>query len=74
MGHKVFIPITDELVFDRPDLISSPLRPYCESLACYHWLDIRLNPKNDRKIAESLGSRRNHNSREEDQYPQTVAA
>ena len=47
MGHKVFIPVTDELIFDRPELISAPLRPYCENLACYHWLDVRLNPEED---------------------------
>lgn len=54
MGHKVFIPVTDELIFDRPELISAPLRPYNESLACYHWLDVRLNPEEDVKTVESI--------------------
>jgi len=54
MGHKVFIPVTDELIFDRPELISAPLRPYNESLACYHWLDIRLNPEEDVTTVESM--------------------
>lgn len=47
MGQKVFIPVTDELIFDRPELISAPLRPYSENLACYHWLDVRLNPEDE---------------------------
>lgn len=44
MSHKVFIPVSDELLFDRPDLINAPLRPYKTGMACYHWLDISLNP------------------------------
>jgi len=75
MRHKVFIPVTDELVFDRPELISAPLRPYCENLACYHWMDIRLNPKQDNKIAESFASLRNRDTQQdENKFPQTVAA
>jgi len=72
MRHKVFIPVSDELVFDRPELISAPLRPYSEDLACYHWMDIRLNPDDD-KIAESFNQRQMRNIRE-NSYPLTVAA
>jgi len=72
MGHKVFIPVNDELVFDRPELISAPLRPYSEDLACYHWMDIRLNP-NDERIAESFNRRKMKTIRE-NPYPLTVAA
>jgi len=71
MGYKVFIPVSDELVFDRPELISAPLRPYNEDLACYHWMDIRLNPDDDR-IAESF-SQRIQRTRDT-KYPQSVAA
>jgi hypothetical protein len=74
MGHKVFIPRTDELIFDRPELISSPLRPYIENIACYHWLDIRLNPQDDIKIAESFNRLRTQSSIQEVEYPETVAA
>ncbi len=73
MGHKVFIPISDELVFDRPELISAPLRPYSENLACYHWMDIRLNPDDDNRIAESFHERRISTAREK-QPLQTIAA
>jgi len=72
MGHKVFIPVSDELVFDRPELISAPLRPYSEDLACYHWMDIRLNP-DDERIAESCNQRQIRTIRETP-YPLTVAA
>ncbi|MCP4008221.1 MAG: hypothetical protein GY726_01775 [Proteobacteria bacterium] len=73
MGHKVFIPVSDELVFDRPELISAPLRPYNEDLACYHWMDVRLNPDDNNKIAESF-SRLRVRSSKEDSFPHTVAA
>jgi hypothetical protein len=73
MGHKVFIPVSDELVFDRPELISAPLRPYSEDLACYHWMDVRLNPDDNNKIAESF-SRLRIGSSKEDTFPHTVAA
>lgn len=52
--QKVFIPVSDELIFDRPELISAPLRPYAENLACYHWLDVRINPADDAGLAENF--------------------
>jgi len=74
MGQKVFIPLTDELIFDRPELISAPLRPYDESLACYHWLDVRIEATEE---TESLGMLKALSS--DDQalsklYPQDIAA
>ena len=38
MSHKVFIPITDEILYDYPDLITTPLRPYQIGNPCYHWM------------------------------------
>lgn len=73
MGHKVFIPLSDELIFDRPELINTPLRPYNESLACYHWMDVRLNPDDDGKIAESFDRLRVRSHRKKT-FPHTVAA
>ncbi len=61
MGQKVFIPMTDEILFDRPELISSPLRPYNRDLPCLHWLDIELNPAEstgDLMKRESFGAQR----------------
>ena len=54
MGHKVFIPVTDELIFDHPELISAPLQPYNENLACYHWLDVRLNPEEEERSVKPI--------------------
>ena len=74
MGHKVFIPLTDELIFDRPELISAPLRPYDESLACYHWLDVRIETVEEN---ESMGTLKALSSEDQDlssMYSQGIAA
>ena len=71
MGHKVFIPVSDELVFDRPELISAPLRPYTEDMACYHWMDIRLNPEDNKQIAESFNPGMKYG---QPKFPHRVAA
>lgn len=38
MKHKVFIPVTDEMLYDYPELITTPLRPYQIGNPCYHWM------------------------------------
>ena len=44
MGKKVFIPLTDEILYDHPELIDGPLLPYAAGRPCYHWLAVELNP------------------------------
>ena len=38
MGQKVFIPITDEMLYDHPELITAPLKPFNIDNPCYHWM------------------------------------
>ncbi len=38
MSQKVFIPITDEILYEYPELITSPLRPYQLQHPCFHWM------------------------------------
>lgn len=45
MTHLVFIPLTDELLYDHPELISGPVVPYVAGTPCYHWLSVELNPE-----------------------------
>lgn len=47
MTQRVFIPLTDELLYDHPELISGPLVPYVTGTPCYHWLSVELNPETD---------------------------
>jgi hypothetical protein len=78
MGIKVFIPVSDELIFDRPELISAPLRPYTENLACYHWLDVRISPADDSEVSGAMSKRNPVSKRKAPHYardyPHTVAA
>lgn len=38
MKQKVFIPVTDEMLYDHPELITAPLRPFTIDLPCFHWM------------------------------------
>ncbi len=53
MKHKVFIPVTDDLLYDHPELITAPLRPYQIDNPCFHWMATIESPEdaqNDPKI------------------------
>ncbi|MEM7195574.1 MAG: hypothetical protein AAF402_11525 [Pseudomonadota bacterium] len=43
-ANKVFIPITDEMLYKYPELITSPLRPYQIDDPCFHWLGVEIEP------------------------------
>jgi len=38
MSYKVFIPVTDEILYEYPELINGPLRPYQVDSPCFHWM------------------------------------
>lgn len=40
MSQKVFIPVTDEILYEHPELITSPLRPYLADNPCFHWMAV----------------------------------
>ena len=37
MGQKLFVPLTDDLMYDTPEMITSGLMPYRVDMPCYHW-------------------------------------
>jgi len=45
MTQRVFIPLTDEMLYDYPELIPGPVVPYVAGTPCYHWLSVELNPE-----------------------------
>lgn len=45
MNHQVFVPFTDDILYDHPEQIDGPLVPYRTGVECHHWLSIELNPK-----------------------------
>ena len=42
--EKLFVAITDELLYEHPEDIEGPLVPYSSKMECHHWLDIEINP------------------------------
>ena len=38
MGKMVFIPLTDEILYDQPPPPRNRLVPYQVGVSCYHWL------------------------------------
>lgn len=55
MSYKVFIPVTDEILYEHPELITSPLRPYQAGNPCFHWMaTIELEDESDRQVRHEL--------------------
>jgi hypothetical protein len=44
MNHQVFVPVTDEIIYNHPEQIEGPLIPYSAGMECHDWLAIEINP------------------------------
>ncbi len=53
MAQKVFIPITDELLYEHPELITAPLRPFTAGQPCFHWLAAAGNKTGEAESGEA---------------------
>lgn len=40
MGSKVFIPVTDEMLYEHPEWITAPLCPYQVDNPSLHWMAV----------------------------------
>jgi len=45
MNNQVFVPVTDDLIYNHPEQIEGPLIPYNAGMECQNWLSIELNPE-----------------------------
>lgn len=45
MTQQLFIPLTDEILYEYPELIAGRVVPYVAGRPCYHWLSVELNPE-----------------------------
>ncbi len=61
MNHKVFIPVTDEMLYDHPELITAPLRPYQVDNPCFHWKATIESPE-DSKNEPRVNMRFDHHT------------
>jgi len=44
MSNHVFVPVTDDLIYNHPERIEGPLVPYSAGMECSQWLSIEINP------------------------------
>lgn len=57
MNHQVFVPVTDDMIYNHPEAIEGPLVPYEAGMECHEWLSIELNPEDDSAIEEIVKKR-----------------
>ena len=50
MNNQVFVPVTDELIYNHPEQIEGPLIPYSAGMECSQWLAIEINPDEDKPV------------------------
>jgi hypothetical protein len=54
MTMNVFVPLTDEILYQHPDLFRNGLVPYRTGLPCFHWLkdaEVEIEYANGRREA-----------------------
>ena len=54
MAKQVFVPITDELLYEHPELITGPIIPYKTSRPCHRWSKAGVEAKRDSSITSSV--------------------
>lgn len=50
MNNQIFVPVTDDIIYDHPEKIEGPLIPYNIGMECQNWLTIELNPEEDKSV------------------------
>ena len=58
MNHEVFVPVTDDMIYNHPERIAGPLIPYEAGMECHEWLTVELNPEDDSEIEKIVKKRR----------------
>jgi len=44
MRNQYFVPVTDDIIYNHPEIIEGPLIPYAAGMECHEWLSIEINP------------------------------
>lgn len=57
MNQQYFVPVTDDMIYNHPEVIEGPLVPYEAGMECHEWLSIELNPEDDSVIEEIVKKR-----------------
>lgn len=54
MNHQIFVPVTDDIIYNHPEQIEGPLVPYFAGMECQNWLSIEINPDESEPLVETL--------------------
>lgn len=57
MNQQVFVPVTDDMIYNHPERIEGPLVPYEAGMECHEWLSVELNPEDDSVIEDMVKKR-----------------
>lgn len=56
MNNQIFVPVSDDLIYNHPEQIEGPLIPYSAGMECSQWLAIEINPDDDRSVSKKSTS------------------
>jgi len=54
MTINVFVPLTDEILYEHPELARQGLVPYRTGMPCFHWLkeaEVEIEYPNGQRVA-----------------------
>lgn len=54
MNQQIFVPVTDDMVYNHPEQIEGPLVPYFAGMECQNWLSIEINPDETKPLTKTL--------------------
>ena len=54
MNTHIFVPITDEMIYNHPEAITAPIVPYFAGMTCEHWLEVEINPDETSPSSKAL--------------------
>lgn len=52
MNNQIFVPVSDDLIYNHPEQIEGPLIPYSAGMECSQWLAIEINPEEERPVSK----------------------
>ena len=58
MNNQIFVPVTDDIIYNHPEQIEGPLIPYFAGMECQNWLTIEINPDDSKPVDPSVGGKK----------------
>ncbi len=72
INDQVFVPVTDEMIYNHPEQIEGPLVPYEAGMECHEWMSIELNPEDDSEIERIVRKRTAQLNKAKSNSPQSA--